>query len=79
MARLEKPRGLVINFKPSPKQLEVWNALQPSRCDYCGGTLVMKESGYDKEGHITYKPVCSQCGTDDIPEVLLGGGSARRG
>lgn len=78
MARLERPRGLTINFKPSERQYEVWNALQPNRCDKCGGTLSMVKNGYDKGGNAVFKPACSVCGNDDIPEQILSGGSARR-
>lgn len=79
MAKLEKPHGLTINFKPSERQYELWNALQPNRCDHCGGTLTMKANGFDKSGNPIFKPVCSVCGTDDIPEQILGGGSAGGG
>lgn len=79
MARLEKPRGLTINFKPSERQLELWNALQPNRCDRCGGTLAMKPNGYDREGHQVFRPMCTKCGNTNIPEQILGGGSAGGG
>ena len=76
MAKLQKPEGLTINFKPSERQYELWNALQPDRCDHCGGHLVMKPNGTDAHGHRIYKATCSQCGSTDIPEQILGGGSA---
>lgn len=79
MARLEKPRGLRITFKPSERQYELWNALQPNHCDKCGGTIEMRPNGFDKNGHAVYKPTCSQCGNVDIPEQVLGGGSAGGG
>ena len=79
MKRLEEPRGLVINFTPSERQYELWNALQPNRCDKCGGELEMRECGTDKEGHILYEPVCKNCGNNDIPEQILSGGSAGGG
>lgn len=79
MARLEQPRGLRINFKPSERQYELWNALQPNRCDKCGGELEMREAGTDAHGHIVYKATCKSCGTTDIPEQILGGGSAGGG
>ncbi len=79
MARLERPRGLTINFKPSPRQLELWEALQPNRCDKCGGTLEMRPNGFDKSGHQIYQATCVKCNNTDIPEQVLGGGSARRG
>lgn len=77
MARLEKPRGLNIVFKPSERQYELWNALQPNHCDKCGGTLEMRPNGYDKNGHQIFEATCVKCGNTDIPEQLLGGGSAR--
>ena len=79
MKRLEEPRGLVINFTPSERQFELWNALQPNRCDKCGGELEMKACGKDKEGHVLYEPVCKKCGNNDIPEQILSGGSAGGG
>lgn len=79
MARLEKPKGLKIDFKPSARQLELWYALQPNSCDKCHGELEMKPNGFDKNGHQVYQPTCKKCGNTDIAEMLLGGGSARRG
>lgn len=79
MAKLERPRGLRIDFKPSPRQYELWNALQPNRCDRCGGQLAMKPSGTDKMGHQIFQATCVQCGNTDIPEQVLGGGSAGGG
>ncbi|MCM1142672.1 MAG: phage terminase large subunit, partial [Muribaculum sp.] len=79
MARLEKPRGLTINFAPSARQLEVWNALKPNFCDKCYGELILKEDGYDASGHEIYKPTCKKCGNTDISEQILGGGSAGGG
>lgn len=79
MAKLEKPKGLQINFTPSERQYELWNALQPNHCDKCGGKLVMKESGYDRHGHATYQATCENCGNTDIPEQILGGGAAGGG
>ena len=79
MARLEKPRGLNITFKPSERQYELWNALQPNHCDKCGGKLVMKPNGFDKNGHQIYQATCDKCGNSDIPEQVLGGGSAGGG
>lgn len=61
------------------RQYELWNALQPNRCDKCGGTLEMRPCGFDREGHEVFKPTCSQCGNTDIPEQILGGGSAGGG
>lgn len=79
MAKLERPRGLTINFSPSERQYELWNALQPNRCDKCGGSLEMRPNGVDAKGHPIYKATCTKCGNTDIPEQILGGGSAGGG
>ncbi len=79
MAKLERPRGLTINFSPSERQYELWNALQPNRCDKCGGTLEMRPNGIDAKGHTIYKATCTKCGNTDIPEQILGGGAAGGG
>jgi len=76
MPRLEQPRGLKINFRPSERQYELWEALQPNHCPSCGGTLEMRPNGTDAHGHQVYKATCKKCGTTDIPELILGGGSA---
>lgn len=78
MRKLVRP-NLKINFAPSERQYEVWNALQPNRCDRCGGSLIMADNGYDESGHKIYIPKCSKCGTTNIPERVLGGGSAGGG
>lgn len=79
MAKLERPRGLTINFRPSERQYELWNALQPARCDKCGGRIEMRPYGKDIKGHTMYRAVCTKCGNTDIPEQILGGGSAGGG
>lgn len=78
MAKLEKPRGLTINFEPSERQYELWKALQPGVCE-CGGKLEMRPNGFDAQGHQIYKATCTKCGTTDIPEQILGGGAAGGG
>lgn len=79
MKKLVEPRNLVINFKPSERQFELWNALQPNRCDKCGGELEMKPCGVDKDGHTIFEPTCVKCGNTDIPEQILEGGAAGGG
>lgn len=79
MRKLEAPRGLKIDFTPSAKQFVVWQTLQANRCDHCGGTLEMRRDGKDKNGNDIWVPTCTQCGSTDIPEVILGGGSAGGG
>lgn len=79
MVRLQKPEGLTINFRPSERQLELWYALQPNRCDKCGGTLEMRRRGLDSKGNPIFQATCSKCGNTNIPEQILGGGSAGGG
>lgn len=79
MAKLERPRGLTINFSPSERQYELWNALQPNRCDKCGSTLEMRPCGLDAKGRAIYQATCTKCGNTDIPEQILGGGAAGGG
>lgn len=75
---LKEPKGLQIDFRPSPKQYEVWKNLQPE-CPLCGGEIVQKMSGVDRNGNPTFKPVCSKCGNESIPQMILTGGAAGGG
>lgn len=75
---LKEPKGLQIDFRPSPKQYEVWKNLQPE-CPICGGEIVQKMSGVDRNGNPTFKPVCSKCGNENIPQMILTGGAAGGG
>lgn len=79
MKKLIAPKGLVINFAPSERQMEMWNALQPNRCDKCGGQLEMRYTHDDEKGNPIYEPACKNCGNTDIPERVLAGGSAGGG
>lgn len=79
MKKLVAPRGLEINFAPSEKQALVWNALQPDRCDKCGGHLKMLPSFKDEKGNVIHEATCVDCGNTDIPELILAGGSAGGG
>ena len=76
MKKLYKPRGLTINFAPSERQMDVWNTIQPNRCDKCGGELEMKLTGYDSHHNPIHEPTCKNCGNTDIPENILMGGAA---
>jgi phage terminase large subunit len=78
MKKLIAP-NLNINFAPSERQYELWKALQPNRCDKCGGKLEMRPSGHDRTGRVIYEPTCVDCGNTDIPERILGGGAAGGG
>ena len=39
----------------------------------------MRPNGFDSKGHQVYRATCVQCGNTDIPEQVLGGGSAGGG
>ena len=75
---LTAPQSLNITFQPSPKQYEVWKCLQPE-CPLCGGKIDHIQDGVDRNGNPTYKPVCTRCGNDDIPQIILEGGAAGGG
>lgn len=79
MKKLIAPKGLTINFAPSERQMEVWNTIQPNRCDKCGGRLEMRLTGYDSHGNAIHEPTCVECGNTDIPENVLMGGAAGGG
>lgn len=75
---LKAPKNLQITFAPSERQYEVWKNLQPE-CPHCGGEVVQQQSGFDRNGHPTYISVCSKCGNDNIPQMVLCGGAAGGG
>lgn len=77
--RLTPPDQLVINFQPSPKQYELWKLLQPNYCPYCGGQIEQVVVGKDMAGNKQYKPQCNKCHTQDLPQIILGGGAAGGG
>lgn len=76
---LKPPKNIVINFKPSPRQYELWNMLQPDCCPYCGGNIEQKYVGVDRKGNAQYQPECTKCHTDNLPQMILGGGAAGGG
>ena len=81
MSRLRKlraPDNLNIDFSPSPKQYELWKLLQPE-CPLCGGAIKQHLIGHDADGNARYKPYCSECNNMNIPQMILGGGSAGGG
>lgn len=73
---LKAPKNLVIDFRPSPKQYELWKLLQPDYCPHCGGQIYQKEIGIDFQGNPQYKPTCKKCGSQKLPQLILGGGAA---
>lgn len=76
---LKAPKNLVINLQPSPKQYELWKLLQPDYCPYCGGQIEQVLIGYDTKGNPQYKPQCNKCNSQDLPQLILGGGAAGGG
>lgn len=76
---LRAPRNLTINFAPSKRQAELWNLLQPNCCPHCGGAIKIELSSYDKKGLPVYAPVCEKCGSDELPQIILGGGAGGGG
>lgn len=75
---LKRPEGKVIDFVPSPRQYELWKALQP-QCPHCGGKVEQQLVGIDKNCNPQYKPICTVCGNSNIPQLVLGGGAAGGG
>lgn len=73
--KLQKPKNLKINFKPSERQYEVWNLLS-DRCHVCGGEIVYEIVGKDLNGNDQEEPVCSNCGEKNTPQMILTGGAA---
>jgi hypothetical protein len=73
---LKPPKNLVIDFAPSPKQYELWKLLQPDYCPHCGGNIEQVLIGYNSKGNLQYKPQCTSCKTQDLPQLILGGGAA---
>lgn len=76
MAALKAPTNLTIDFRPSPKQYELWKLLQPDYCPNCGGHIIQVQTGYDTFGNAQYKPQCESCHNANLPQIILGGGAA---
>jgi len=79
MAKKLYAPNVTINFAPSERQLELWEKLQPAKCDKCGGRIEMRQHGVDEKGFPVYEATCVECGNTDIPEQILGGGAAGGG
>ena len=77
--RLKPPRNLRIEFKPSPRQYELWKLLQPNYCPHCGGEIEQILVGYDPQGNPQYRPQCRHCKSQNLPQLILGGGAAGGG
>lgn len=76
---LKAPQNLVIDFKPSERQYELWKLLQPDYCPHCGGQIEQVYIGNDIKGNPQFKPQCNKCGSQDLPQLILGGGAAGGG
>lgn len=76
---LKPPKNLVIDFKPSPRQYELWKLLQPDYCPHCGGHIEHTIKGQDSRGNPIYVPQCKECHSQDLPQIILGGGAAGGG
>lgn len=53
--------------------------MQPDHCPHCGGSIENVFVGYDRDGHPQYKPQCTKCGSQNLPQIILGGGAAGGG
>lgn len=73
---LKAPTNLTINFAPSAKQYELWQLLQPNRCNLCGGEITQKQVGLSPAGTPEYKATCACCGNENLPQLILTGGAA---
>lgn len=76
---LKAPENLIINFAPSEKQYELWQLLQPNRCNLCGGEIEQKAIGRNEFGTMEYKATCVKCGNQNLPQLILAGGAAGGG
>ena len=65
-----KAPNIKIDFKPSPKQYELWKLLQPDYCPHCGGHISQKMVGHDIKGNPQYKPYCTSCGSENLPQLI---------
>ena len=77
--KLKTPRNLRIDFFPSPRQYELWKLLQPNYCPHCGGEIEQVLVGYDPQRNPQYRPQCVKCHSQNLPQLILGGGAAGGG
>lgn len=76
--KLIAPTNVNIDFRPSPKQYDLWKCLQPE-CADCGGEVKNVFIGMDSKGNRQFVPECTCCKTRNIPQMILGGGAAGGG
>lgn len=79
VSTLKPPKSVKIDFKPSAKQYELWKLLQPDYCPCCGGGIEQVLVGYDVNHNPQFRPQCVKCGNTNLPQLILGGGSAGGG
>lgn len=77
--QLKAPKHLVIDIRPSMRQYDLWKMLQPNYCPHCGGAVEQMLVGQDNKGNNQYKPHCQSCNSQDLPQLILGGGAAGGG
>ncbi len=77
--KLKPPKSVRIDFKPSPRQYELWKLLQPDFCPLYGAGIQQVLIGYDINRNPQYKPQCIKCLNQNLPQLILGGGSAGGG
>ena len=77
--KLKAPRNIRIDFSPSPRQFELWKLLQPNYCPHCGAEIEQVLIGFDSQRNPQYKPQCKKCHTQNLPQLVLGGGAAGGG
>lgn len=51
----------------------------PNNCPHCGGEIEQILVGYDPQRNPQYKPQCKQCRSQNLPQLILGGGAAGGG
>lgn len=77
--KLRAPKNILIDFKPSPRQYELWKLLQPNYCPSCGGDIEQVLVGYDINHNPQYRPECTHCHNQNLAQLILGGGAAGGG
>ena len=77
--KLRAPKNILIDFKPSPRQYELWKLLQPNYCPLCGGDIEQVLVGYDINHNPQYRPECVHCHNQNLAQLILGGGAAGGG
>lgn len=71
--KLQPPKNLTVDFKPSERQYEVWKHLSET-CPKCQGSVYIDDADPDN-----LVPKCKNCGNENIPRIVLGGGAAGGG